>query len=93
VEHNRVHYPHRKDGGFFHRGRNHKVVAIRKLEEKENVYNGTVENTHAYIIADDNPVAGIVSGIVSANCAEITLESYELCNLVELFPTRHEDLE
>jgi ribonucleotide reductase alpha subunit len=90
-EHNRVHYPFRRDGGFYRK--NHKVVSVKLLEEREDVYNGTVDNTHTYIIADPTPISGFCSGIVSANCGEITLESYENCNLVESFPTNHETLE
>lgn len=92
-DHNRVHYAGRVDGGFFRRGRNHKVVSVTFLEEKQDVYNGTVDNTHAYIIPDENPISGFASGIVSANCGEITLESYENCNLIETFPTKHTTLE
>jgi len=81
-KHNSVHYPYRVDGGFSRRGRNHKVISIKYLEEKEDVYNGVVENTHAYIIADngDNPL----TGIVSANCGEIWLFSNEACCLGSL---------
>lgn len=77
--HNLVHYPHRRDGGFFHR--NHKIVDIKYLDEKESVYNGTVDNTHSYIIADPEPVSGNMSGIVSANCGEVNLLPYESCCL------------
>lgn len=75
-EHNSVHYPYRIDSGF-----NHKVTEIKYLEEKESVYNGTVDNTHTYIICDSSPVAGVYSGIVSANCGEIGLLPYEACCL------------
>jgi ribonucleotide reductase alpha subunit len=63
-EHNSVHYPYRVTSGF-----NHKVVEIKYLEEKEPVYNGTVDGTHTYIICDPTPIAGEYSGIVSANCS------------------------
>ncbi len=64
--------------------KNHKVLEIKKLDYKEDVYNGTVEKNHNYIIVDDEPVAGIVSGIVSANCAEVALLPYESCDLGSL---------
>lgn len=34
-----------------------------------------------------------VNGVIISNCAEITLESGELCNLVEIYPSRHDSLE
>jgi len=36
---------------------------------------------------------GIVEGVIAHNCVEQTLESYELCTLVETFPTNCSDLE
>lgn len=80
-DHNRVHYPYRRDGGFFKHRKNHKVVAVKLLEEKEDVYNGIVDLHHTYIIADPINVAGCASGIVSANCGEIGLLPYEACCL------------
>lgn len=77
--HNAVHYPYRVDGGFFHR--NHKIISITSLDQKEDVYNGTVDDVHTYIIVDDTPVSGIYSGIVSANCGEVPLLEWEACNL------------
>jgi len=82
-EHNKIHYPLRRANGFFKR-RNHKVLSVEKLNYKEDVYNGIVENTHSYIIADDEPIAGIVSGIVSANCGEIPLLPFEPCDLASI---------
>ena len=79
-EHNSVHYPSRYAKGFRFKG-NHKVVSIKKLDEKYDVYNGAVDNTHTYIISDENPIAGVMSGVVSANCGEIPLLPYEPCCL------------
>ena len=76
--HNSIHYDSRKARGFYHR--NHKIVSIKEAG-CEDVYNGTVDETHTYIIADDKPVAGMASGIVSANCGEIFLLPYEPCCL------------
>jgi len=36
---------------------------------------------------------GIFNGVLTGQCGEITLESSELCNLVETFPNHHESLE
>ena len=62
---------------------NHKVVEIRKAK-REDVYNGCVDDAHTYIIVDPVPVAGIMSGIVSANCGEIILRPNQFCNLTEV---------
>lgn len=80
-EHNSVHYPSRRAKGFRFGGRNHKVISVKKLEEKYDVYNGTVDKTHTYIIADENPIAGVMSGVVSCNCGEVPLLPYEPCCL------------
>lgn len=80
VEHNELHYPARYLAGFDGTSRNHKVVAIREAGTAD-VYNGCVDDAHTYIILDPEPVAGIQSGIVSANCGEIWLEEYGCCDL------------
>ena len=79
-EHNKVHYQDRFLAGFDGKARNHKVIGIRSAGF-ENVYNGTVDDAHSYIVVDPEPVAGIASGIVSANCGEIWLEEYGSCDL------------
>jgi ribonucleotide reductase alpha subunit len=80
-KHNQVHYPYRRDGGFFRKGRNHKIISITPLEEREDVYNGSVDNTHTYIIADPQNEENVFTGIVSANCSEIWLLPNEACCL------------
>jgi hypothetical protein len=62
---------------------NHRIISITPLQEKETVYNITV---------DDNHTIGIVTtfdnmscdGIFSFQCGEISLASFEGCNLSEL---------
>lgn len=82
-EHQSHHYPTRAANGFNGQCRNHKVVSIRDAGRAD-VFNGMVEDSHAYIILDPEPVAGIASGIVSANCGEVALEEWENCNLGNL---------
>lgn len=76
--HNSIHYQSRVDNGFH--PRNHKVVNISPIFYSD-VYNGTVDETHTYIIADPEPIAGVGSGIVSCNCGEVPLLPYEPCCL------------
>lgn len=61
-------------------GVNHKVVDVRD-DGFADVYNGCVDGAHTYIILDPSPVAGVMSGIVSANCGEVPLRPYEACVL------------
>ena len=72
---------------------NHKIVSIEYLG-KENVYNGTVEDNHNYFIRGQG-VNDITKQVFvnTLNCGEIGLESYGLCNLVEVFLPKHESNE
>jgi ribonucleotide reductase alpha subunit len=84
-EHASYDYPKRLDNGFHNRKRelhpaNHKVISVEPAGY-EDVYNGMVEDSHTYIVLDPKPIAGHMSGIVSANCGEITLQPWEPCNL------------
>ena len=79
-EHNQIHYPARFANGFDGTCKNHKVTSVKAVGF-EDVYNGCVDDVHTYIILDPHPIAGIQSGIVSANCGEILLRSREFCNL------------
>ncbi len=75
---------------------NHKIVSVVYIGNAD-VYNGTVDNYHNYGIVlnekktrTDRPKLEI---IFTVNCGEQTLESFELCCLVETFPSRHESYE
>jgi len=74
------------------KGYNHRVKSVTFLSEKEDVYNITVDDNYNYSIitqVSDNQV----DGIIIINCLEQSLESYELCCLVETFPNNHENLD
>ncbi|MBC8427960.1 MAG: HNH endonuclease, partial [Candidatus Pelagibacter sp.] len=73
---------------------NHKVVSV-EFYGYEDVYDMTIEDTHNFGVitstTDDKYLES--SGLFIHNCLEQSLESYELCCLVETFPSNHEDLE
>ena len=75
---------------------NHKIISVEKLGF-DKVYNGTVDEFHNYGIVlkrkttqTNRPKLEI---IFSLNCGEQSLESFELCCLVETFPSRHDSYE
>ncbi len=72
---------------------NHKVVSVRFLG-KDTVYNGTVDEFHNYgIILEKkktNSGKTKLEMVYTLNCGEQSLESFELCCLVETFPSRHD---
>ena len=55
---------------------NHKVVSVQDAGHAD-VYNGTVDEHHTYLIPDQDGLGGIVS----ANCGEIPLTPGEPCDL------------
>jgi hypothetical protein len=65
--------------------KNHKVISVEMLAEREDVYDMTVEDTHNFGIItshqDDKFITS--SGVFVHNC-EIALRPYEFCNLVEI---------
>jgi hypothetical protein len=52
--------------------------------------NGSID---VYDFSIDELHWGVINGFIVHNCGEITLEPSELCNLVEMFPNNHDDLE
>ena len=58
-------------------GSNSRVISIESFG-KEEVYDCTIPTYHYFV----------ANGIISHNCGEIPLESYEMCNLAEVFPSR-----
>jgi len=72
---------------------NHKVVAVNYIG-LDTVYNGTVDDFHNYgiVLSEKITASGKpkLEMIFTANCGEQTLESFELCCLVESFPSRHD---
>lgn len=80
LAHRQYDMPIRQANGMDGSCRNHKVVSVTD-DGLEDVYNGCVDDAHTYIILDPSPVAGHMSGIVSANCGEIPLNEWDVCNL------------
>ena len=72
---------------------NHKVKAVRPLSERQDVYNITTDDNHTIALVTKFSKNLSCSGIYTYQCLEQSLESYELCCLVENFPARHETLE
>ena len=62
---------------------NHKVVSVTQGDICD-VYNGTVDDVHTYIIADPNPIndKSKYTGIACANCGELPLCPYDSCRLL-----------
>jgi adenosylcobalamin-dependent ribonucleoside-triphosphate reductase len=60
----------------------------------DTVYNGTVDDFHNYgiVLNEKKNASGKpkLEMAFTANCGEQTLESFELCCLVESFPSRHD---
>jgi len=59
---------------------NHKVVTVQPAGV-EDVYNGTVDEHHTYLIPDQLADGMYAGGVVSANCGEIPLYPAEPCDL------------
>lgn len=78
--HRRYDMPMRQAAGMNGHSPNHKVVAVERGGYAD-VYNGMVEDSHTYIVLDPDPIAGHMSGIVSANCGEIPLPEWGACML------------
>ena len=71
---------------------NHRVVAVRHLDVGEPVFNLSVEDNHTVGVVTKNE-GSTFSCIFCANCVEQTLESFELCTLVETYPAHHDTYE
>lgn len=73
---------------------NHRVVSVTRLEKGEPVFNLSVEDNHTVGIATSfDPVTKACGGIFAFQCSEQTLESFELCTLVETYPAHHDSYE
>ena len=59
-----------------------KVISVEK-DNTEDVYDCTINNIHRFS----------ANGVLVSNCSEQSLESYELCCLVEVFLNNHDTIE
>jgi len=69
---------------------NHRVKAVIRSGICEPVYSLTVDLHHTVGVVTRRSNNGECFGVFTRQCAEQTLESMELCNLVETFPARHD---
>lgn len=68
---------------------NHQVAYIEELDGNHTVYDLTVDDTHTVcVVTKASADCKTLSGLATFNCSEISLCSYELCNLSEVFPNR-----
>lgn len=73
---------------------NHRILKIETLSSKENVYNITVDDHHTVgVVTQFDSDTMACDGIFTKQCGEQSLESSELCCLVETFPSRHESFD
>lgn len=69
---------------LFVRDNLHKITSIELTDIHEDVWDVTVDDvTHAFEL----------NTVVTGNCSEQTLESYELCCLCEVYPDKHKSKE
>ncbi len=68
----------------------HKII-VQKAPMIQHIVNAGKRDVYDFSLEDDTHW-GVVDGVVAHNCAEQTLEPYELCCLVETFPTMNDDL-
>lgn len=61
---------------------NHRVKSVEYIQP-EDVYNGTVEETHTYFAIGES-VDDKMLFVLNANCGEIILRPYQTCNLSEV---------
>lgn len=71
---------------------NHQVDYIEELNGLHTVYDLTVDDTHTVcVVTKASEDFKTQIGLVTFNCSEISLCSFELCNLSEIFPNRCKD--
>jgi len=74
----------------------YKMNSLKKLIEKKSpkvigIKQNGIQKVYDFIMPEIH--WGFVNGFVVHNCAEQCLESYEVCNLVETYPSHHDTLE
>lgn len=84
-----THFRFKNIRNIVHYDKKVKIVNIEKLNIEEDVY--CVETLN--INSKNSTHRATFNGIIASNCSEISLEPYELCNLVEIFINRHDTYE
>lgn len=73
---------------------NHRVVEVRAVEGQESVYNLTVDQNHTVgVVTAFDTETKECHGVFTFQCGEQSLESFELCNLVETYPAHHDSFQ
>ena len=69
-----------------------KEIILNKSPKIQHIVEGEEEDVYDFSL-QDNTHWGVVEGFIAHNCMEQTLESYEMCCLVDVFPIKHKDLQ
>lgn len=64
------------------------IVILVKSPTIQHIVKGDIEKVYDFSL-NDNKHWGVIEGFIAHNCLEQSLESYEMCCLVETFPTMH----
>lgn len=70
-----------------------KEIIIQKSPTIQHIKSIGKEDVYDFTLYNDNHWGVIQDDLIAHNCLEQTLESYEMCCLVETFPTKHIDID
>ena len=68
------------------------IIILEKSPTIQHIVKGEIESVYDFSLQDSEHW-GVIEGFIAHNCGEQSLESYEMCTLVETFPTRHDTVE